>query len=568
MSDLERIATELGARAAEMWPQVLLYAGYAAVMLWAARTVVTIVLRALGLSHPDHYHRWPRVPWRLLWFPLIRVGEWRELFRMGRKATAGWVRIPAMLTMLYRPGKVLLGRAYGLGFGWLMPVGMKVTRHLFMFAMTGAGKTVFMVTLVSLWRGSVFLIDPKYQITHALRGRSKKRWVVYDPFRLGGVASAVWNIFDEMKAAMAREGPQAAVRWAVKIAESLIVTTPGNRSPFFPNSARAFTVSVILFQLRYLREEQHNLVAFRALINRGLDAHAQSRDEAFEFLLYTMRQCDDFGGAIANGAAAMTNMGKETLGNVLATLREQTKWIDLPEMHQVLMGRSTVLTTELKTRNDRVLSFAAPTSAIREELAPFARLLSNTICHNFETLGVRKRIPCLLAIDEMPSQGHNRALEVAAPVLRGYGAVLLGIAQDVENLRAAYPDSWSGFTGNADAVWWLGSNHEETMGYLEGVLGTATVRHKQDGHVSEYERPLMLAEQLKRFLDPAHGRVIVTRAGKRPLRLKIAKYYEELPVTAYDPDPHHRERLLRRIVRFLTVRRKKRPKEELREREA
>jgi len=67
----------------------------------------------------------------------------------------------------------------------------------------------------------------------------------------------------------------------------------------------------------------------------------------------------------------------------------------------------------------------------------------------------------------------------------------------------------------------------------------------------ERERPLMYAEQIRRFLDPARGRVIVTRAGKRPLRLKIAKYFEELPVTAYDPDPQHRERLLRRFTRFL-----------------
>lgn len=69
--------------------------------------------------------------------------------------------------------------------------------------------------------------------------------------------------------------------------------------------------------------------------------------------------------------------------------------------------------------------------------------------------------------------------------------------------------------------------------------------------VVERERPLMYGDQLRRFLNPSGGRVIVTRAGKRPLRLKIATYYNELPVTAYDPDPDHREALLRRIVRFV-----------------
>jgi hypothetical protein len=52
----------------------------------------------------------------------------------------------------------------------------------------------------------------------------------------------------------------------------------------------------------------------------------------------------------------------------------------------VLTGQSTFLSAELKTRDDLVVSFVAPVGAIREELAPFARLLTNTIAHTFETL--------------------------------------------------------------------------------------------------------------------------------------------------------------------------------------
>lgn len=527
---------------------------YGVPLAFAARTAATILLRFVGLSHPDHYRRWPRVPWRALWVPVIRFKEWREeVFRMGRKATAGWVGTPAMLSMLYRPGTVLLGRAYGWGAGWLMPVGMKCSRHLFLIAMTGAGKTVFLTTLVGLWRGSVFLIDPKNQVTQILRRLSKKMWQVIDPFRLGGTASAVWNWFDEVHAAMEREGPQAAVRMAIKCGESLVITPPGDRSPFFPNSARGFAVSLLLFILRYCPREKQNLITFRGLLNRGLDGETNDKQEAFEFLLYTMSLCDDFGGVIANGAAALKNAGPETQGNILATLREQSKWLDLPELRPVLTGQSTVLTPDLKTRDDLILSFVAPVGAIREELAPFARLLTNTIAHTFETLQTRKRRPCLFAIDELPAQGYNRTLEQIAPVARSYGLQLLGIAQDTGNLRAAYPQTWESFIGNADAVWWMGSNHQETIAYLEKILGTTTHREQVEGAKNpiERERPLMYAEQIRRFLNPARGRVIVTRAGKRPLRLKIATYYGELPVTAYEPDPEHREAMLRRVARFL-----------------
>jgi len=360
---------------------------YGAPLAWVIRTVATTLLRSAGLSHPNHYRLWPRLPWRLVWVPVIRFKEWREeVFRMGRKATAGWVGLPAMLSMIYRPGTVLLGRGYAWGFGWLVPVGQKCSRHLFMVAMTGAGKTVFLTTLVALWRGSVFLIDPKNQVTRILRRRSKKTWTVIDPFCLGGIPSASWNWFDEAYAAMEREGPQAAVRVAMKCAESLVITPSGDRSPFFPNSARGFAVSLLLFVLRYMPREKQNLITFRGLLSRGLDGETNNREEAVEFLLYTMAECDDFGGVISNGAAALNNAGPETRGNVFATLREQTKWLDLPELHPVLTGESSFLSPELKTRSDLVVSLVAPVGAIREELAPFCRLLTNTIAHTFEVL--------------------------------------------------------------------------------------------------------------------------------------------------------------------------------------
>jgi type IV secretory pathway TraG/TraD family ATPase VirD4 len=365
--------------------------------------------------------------------------------------------------------------------------------------------------------------------------------------------SAVWNVFAEIDTAVDRDGADAAVRMAIKISESLIITPPGDRSPFFPNAARGVALSTILFVYRYCPREEQNLVTFRRLICRGLDKETSDPKEAIDLWIYVMAQCEDFGGAIANGAAALKNAGPDTLGNVLATLREQTKWIDLPELHPVLTGPSSFLSHELKTRDDLVVSLVAPVGAIREELAPFCRLLTNIIAHTFETLDVRKRRPCLFAIDELPAQGYNRTLETIAPVARSYGLQLLGIAQDIGNLRAAYPQTWESYIGNADAVFFMGCNHAETISYLEKALGTTSHREQVDGAKNpiERERPLLYAEQCRRFLNPARNRVIVTRAGKRPLRLKIATYYDELPVTAYDPDPDHREAVLRRIVRFV-----------------
>lgn len=368
------------------WTVLARFTVYAILLAFAARTAFTVLMRLFGLSHPNHYHRWPRFPWRSLWIPVLRFKEWRdEVFRMGRKATGGFTSAAGMFSLMYSPGKVLLGRAYLWGFGLLQPVGTKVSRHAFMVAMTGVGKTVMLISQVALWRGSVFLIDPKAQVTNALRRVARKTWLVLDPFHLTDAATACWNWFDEVRAVMERNGTDAAVRMAMKCAASLVITPAGDRSPFFPNSARAFALSLLLFIIRYVPPERQNFLTFRALLNRGLDGETSDRGEAMDLLLYAMVECTDFGGAIANGAAALKNAGEETRGNVLATLRQQSSWLDLPELRPILTGKSSFVTSELKTRSDLVVALVAPVGAIRGELAPFCRLLVNGICHSFET---------------------------------------------------------------------------------------------------------------------------------------------------------------------------------------
>lgn len=143
---------------------------------------------------------------------------------MGRRATGRFAGPLNTLSHLYRPGHVLLGRAQGWGFGLLQPVGMDVQRHLFMYAMSGAGKTVALVSILSTWSGSAFLVDPKAQITNALVKHDARRWFVLDPYGISNAQSASFNAFDCIREAVARQGPDAAVLWALRIAQALIVT--------------------------------------------------------------------------------------------------------------------------------------------------------------------------------------------------------------------------------------------------------------------------------------------------------------------------------------------------------
>lgn len=175
-----------------------------------------------------------------------------------------------------------------------------------------------------------------------------------------------------------------------------------------------------------------------------------------------------------------------------------------------------------------------------------------------ETVSLKN--PCLFALDEMPALGHIDVIQTAAPVFRKYGVRLLCIAQDVERLKAVYPHGWGGFLGTAEAVIWMGLEHKETLAYLSELLSTATRDEKAEGggvfskvaaRSQKTERPLLYPSQIRELLDPQRGNIIVTRFGKRPLRLKNVPYYSEMPVCFYDPDRKFTETLGRRIGRMV-----------------
>ena len=225
---------------------------------------------------------------------------------------------------------------------------------------------------------------------------------------------------------------------------------------------------------------------------------------------------------------------------------------------QRVITHSDVLLADLKTGEKPVTIFlGAPVTAIQGELSRWFRLIVELGLYMFETIPGNLKNPCLFALDEMPSLGRIEAVETAAPLLRSYGVRLLAIAQDVERLKQAYPESWEGFLGNADLVFWMGTNHVGTTQYLEKALGEATHRRRLSGGLltgkparyDSAERPLMYGEQIRRFLDPASGNMIITRFGKRPMRTRQAPYFTELPVWLYRPDPNFAERPARAWTR-------------------
>lgn len=529
-----------------------------ATVIGLLRSVIIIVARKLGSYSPAHYRYWPRVlPWRALYRAWQVCRKWYErIFVMGKRATGGFAGVLATLCLLFRPGKFHLGRPYALGIGLLQPIGITIKRHLFLLAMSGTGKTVALSSQIAMWRGSVFVIDPKAQAVRALCGLDGRQWFVIDPDGLSGIKSACFNVFDCIKEAMARDGEGAAVLWAMRVAEALVVTPDGARSPYFFDVARQVLAGQILHVLSAHPEDEHHLPFVRDLIVHGYRLFEDGQeltkdDEAHELLLRAMRDNPAFDGVIAGAVSAMQSASGETGGNVRSTLQEQTKVLDIPNLRAILKSSDFSLRW-LKTRDDVALAFTPSIYSVREELSSFSRLLTNMTAYTFEA-ETNKKGQCLMVVDELPSQGYNPTLEVMLAVGRSMGLTFLGVSQNVELMQRHYPKSWKSFIGEADATFWMGGNHPDNAKMLSEILGKRTIidKDRETGRKSYRDVAVMEAEQITRFLDPNSHHLIVTRAGARPLKLINDPYFKALPVWRYAPDPDHKETLLRRISRAL-----------------
>ncbi len=539
--------------------QAILYGVNVPLYILVVRSIVIVVTRTLGLYHPSQYRYWPRLPWRTVMKAWVVFRLWFErTFLMGSRATGSFANALETLTLMYKPGLVLLGRAFAWGLGLLQPIGLKIERHLFMYAMTGAGKTTALVTILSTWHNSVLCVDPKAQITNALFRHDWRKWYVLDPYGISMAVSACFNAIDCIKEAMERDGAKAAVLWAIRIAQALIITPTSSRTPYFTDTARGFLVGVILHVVSCHPEEEHNLPYIRKLLTSGYRVYDEktgreetTSEEAQQLLLRAMMNNPAFDGAIAGAAAAIANASGDTGGNIRSTLQEQTKWLDIPAVRDVLRS-TTMPLSELKTRNDVVFSLTAPVLSIREELAPLCRLLTNMTAYTFEAVK-EKNGQCLTIVDELPSQGYNETFEVMLAVARSYGQTVLGISQNIELMKKVYPKSWATFSGEADAVFWMATNHNDTAAYLAQTLGRKShvTTDPYSGRKNYREVAVMDTDQIKRFLTPGSNNLIVTRAGARALKLKNEPYFKALPVWKYAADPDHREAFCRRMMRKL-----------------
>ena len=462
--------------------------GEIAVGCFAVRTLAVAISRATGIYSPDQYRHYPRIiPWRWPYLKIyLPVVKWFERYaRMGKRPTGGFAGSLSVFAKMYKPGMLFMGRAYAKGLPFLMPYGTRIERHGFLFSMTGGGKTTLLISQISTWRGSCFVIDPKGQITYALSGHDTRTWIIFCPQKKFGYDSASFNVFDLLDELYQTGDIGAFVDWIHYIALVLIPTPEGVRTPYFYETPCGFIVGLIIHVYTYHPKECWNLPFIRDLIKYGYRVFNQetggeetTAEEAFALLLRAMRNNNAIDNIIPGAAAAFASASNETLANLKSTLLTQTKWLDNPSIRDVLKT-SSFDPRDLKRREDVVFTFVSGVLALKGYLAPLANFIISVTALAFEHFE-EKNGQCLMVIDEMPSIGHISVIESILPVLRSYGISFVGISQDIPLIKQAYPKTWCSFIGNADFVIWMATNEDETKQYISNTLGKTTIKKRDE----------------------------------------------------------------------------------------
>lgn len=513
--------------------------------------IALYIARTMGLA--DGHFGWRATVIPGICLLISGIWEWFEIAtKFGQRATGAFENIFGVIANHHRPGNVFLGTPrLPLGIPLQRPIGIETDKHMITLAETGAGKTTgALIPNILLHEGSLLCIDPKGELAMITAKNRARRFgqdvFVVDPSHIvDGWTSARYNVFDEIKHTSAND-TNSAVRFANLIARALVV--PSNSSdPYWDNAARTFCQGVILYMLQEEPKEHHNLVRLRQLLSEGdVQAYNGLIEEGalqegavgpLEVLVEEMMavEAGPFSHIIQGAGRSLSMMGDKQRGAVLTVLQEHTSFLDSPAIREI-STESDFYLSELKDRKTSVY-LSLPLGQVKGAEGRWLRMFVMILIEMMMARNQAPNPPVLLAIDEFPSLGKLDGIEVVAPVMRSYGLRFWAVAQDIDQLKAVYPDAWMTFIGNAEAVQFMGIKHPETVKLIVSLLGQHETVDRRQGRPVFGERALLDPDQVSRLLARERGNQIVWRGSKKPMLLKIAPYYDYFPPHYYDSDP-------------------------------
>jgi type IV secretion system protein VirD4 len=445
---------------------------------------------------------------------------------------------------------------HGLSF----PAGIDDDRHIFIKAGTRAGKGISLcIPNALLWRGPLFMIDPKGEgasiaaMRRATReaaqgtGTNVRHFVgqqvaVLDPLgEVRGPARALRVAYNPLADIDLRQG--GGVR-AINAAAAALVTPEEGNGAHFAETAETIIAGLIEAVKVTEPPERQTLTQCRAIMLAGFDT-----------LRAYLSKVETRAGLALEAAALMDEVGGDEWGSHRSTLSRNMKWLAEPAMQEHLVGSAFSLRRAVQE------GWSVFVSLPPDDIPYFKgwiRLIVQTVIDAKMSLGVGQAgLQTLCLLDEFPTLGRFRAIEDSAGYMAGYGLKLVPIIQNIGQVKAHYAKNWETFLGNAGAIVAFGLNDDESEQYMATRLGrkfvTEATRSLSTGSggqaiggsanfsenwsTARHERPIRFPNEIREQGARETMRAFVVPASGRGFTIRRRTYMDFDPAT-YDSPAH------------------------------
>ncbi|EHK2967903.1 type IV secretory system conjugative DNA transfer family protein [Salmonella enterica] len=460
----------------------------------------------------------------------------------GLHGSAHWTTTEQAVQLgRYQPAGHVLADSHGFALGRPLDPDNKAMRgrdarfrymgHVLTIAPNGSGKGIGAVIPTLLdYPGSTVVLDVKgenYAATARFR-REQLGHAVYlvDPFGVTGQPSHRFNWLDRLDP----DSP-AVVEEAGALADLMIVPEghASDASAHFNETAKIF-LRGLLVHVATLEPERRNMGEVRRLLTLG-DGETK---ELLEDMMVNKRGFD----LPPRAARAFLNTPDKERGGLRSTLNRHLAFLDDPRLLASLSSTDFLL-DDLKRRPMTVYLVMPPHSlhAYRGYVRGFfGQALMSILATGLQKSG---DLRVLFLLDEFAQLGHMNIVAEKLSVIRGYGAAMWFIMQNLGQLKETYP-RWQDFFANCNAKQWFGTSDVDTAEYISKSLGKLTVEYQtansssgssigtgvssNSGAGSSQQftgRDLMTADEIMRLPTDV---AIVQVQGEAPHRLRRLNY--------------------------------------------
>jgi len=428
-----------------------------------------------------------------------------DLTRLGDKvsgqrralATARLVSQDKLDRQSYRRGDFWLGRTLsGRPFGW------QEDMNLLTCAGPRCGKGVGVVVPNLLeFPGSAVVVDPKGELASLTaayrRDKLGQKVIVLDPARVAKVPEELRGRYNPL--AQLDPDDFRSVSAAQSIASGIVVPqVEASKDQFWDRNALTFIQALILYMLQNYPPEERTLMRLRQTASVGDWAlfehylkHMREDDpafeappkRAFEMLIEEMFASEAYGGVIREAGAAIAEMGDQTRGSVLATVRDHLSFLTEPQLWDALSNSDdpdrTFSLADLRSQESFTTVYLCLPVDMMYQQGRWLRLILSQVIQYIERTGndfdKREHWPVLMMIDEFFQLGPMPSIVNTLTYAPGFGLRLWLIIQDLNQLKANYPKSWETILGACGIKQFFGFNDLTTAKYVSDFLGESEV---------------------------------------------------------------------------------------------